>query len=58
MFNGDEVSSSISPAGHGQLIILIILEPHGIFQQILLTYALQHFLATCMQNGDEALPVN
>ena len=26
------------------------------FDQILLTYIFQHCLATCMQNGDDALP--
>ena len=32
MPHGDEVLSSINPAGHGQLVkILISLEPHGIY---------------------------
>ena len=32
MHNGEEASPSISPAGHGQLVnMLITLEPHGIF---------------------------
>ena len=32
MQNGDEASPSISPAGRGQLVkMLITLEPHGVF---------------------------
>ena len=39
MQNGDEASPSISPASRGQLVkMLIALEPHGIFDQILSTY--------------------
>ena len=51
MQNGDEASTSISPAGRGHdfwtaLYILI--------SQILLTDTFWHCLATGMQNGDEA----
>ena len=40
MQNGDEASASISQAGRGQLVkMLITLEPHGIyFDQLLLRY--------------------
>ena len=61
MQNGDEALPSISLAGRGQLVIMLIThEPHGIryFDQILLTYTLKHCLATDMHNWDEALPTN
>ena len=33
MQNGDEASPSVSPAGRGKLVkMLITLEPHGIFR--------------------------
>ena len=39
MQNRDEASQSISPAGRGQLMIMLItLEPHYIYRPILLTY--------------------
>ena len=36
--------------------MLITLEPHGIFDQILLNYTFQHCLVTGMQNSDEVSP--
>ena len=44
----DDAMLSISPAGRGQLVkLLITLEPHGIFAYL-------YILDTGMQNGDEA----
>ena len=57
MQNGDKASPSISPAGRGQLVkMLITAESMVYFDQILLTYTFLHCLAIGMQNGDEALP--
>ena len=58
MQNGDEAWTSISPAGRGQLVkMLITLVNHMVnFVPILLTYTFQHCVATGMQNGDKALP--
>ena len=49
----DEALLSISPAGRGQLVkIIITLEPHCIFET---NFACLYTL-TGMQNGDEAAP--
>ena len=60
MQNGDEASTSISPAGSGQLVkMLITLVNHMVnFVPILLTYTFQHYVATGMRNGDKALQKN
>ena len=53
----DEALLSISPAGSGQLVkILITLESHGIFRSNFAYLFILTLSSAGMQNGDEALP--
>ena len=56
-FLKNEALLSISPAGRGQLVqMLITLEPHGIFGSNFEYQYILHCPTACMQNGDEAFP--